>query len=398
MTTLQNFRDTLLVKFFASTLMAFIITFSLAILGAFSAEFIPELYEHYINSEFENENTAEKLTKAEKKINEENKPELRTGAKYYLLGSVLFLIIYLLRGYALSRKVQIQENRLLNAISNMPPADIMDTFELLMKAIRKYKSSLISHLDSPVSDVKSPPSIEEGIRTCLDALCILANKFQLKNDKRIRYAANIMLFRNIESESNDNLKEIYNSIRPLTDISSFECLQNEIEGVLELVHQLSASTDTKHLDEDDKLPKYFALPIPKHSISQNNGKSRALPGAPAAFLGKPQLIYDAHKILDDYDQRKDYEITRGVFENLAEYFNKKEGKNSRSIFSTAIEYKHSNKRIGVVNLHTNEPRLFPTDKVFWQYNSLILPILFEISDLTSMLLSNTILPQEGDRS
>jgi hypothetical protein len=163
-----------------------------------------------------------------------------------------------------------------------------------------------------------------------------------------------------------------------------------MEGVLDLVTGLSATSDSETPFETDPNIRRLVLPVPEPRSSTHNQKTRCLPGAPTAYEKGEYIVDDTWTFLDEYDRSKSYEIVRGVFENIDNYFRKdKAGKHVRSFLSIAIPKdgaaSDATKRevLGVVNIHTDTPRLFPDDWVFHSYQDLIGPLVDQIAILIS---------------
>ena len=332
-------------------------------------------------------------------------PEFVLGAHVttliFLPVFVAFICVFCARELAISERVIQKEGSLFDAIRTMPPPNLMDIFSVVIRNSRAYREDLLrlkasanttpkvllSASSTPSNKVGEERTYKGAIRLALQGLCGLAKQFQYGSDGT-RYAANIMLYRDF-SEITDpaEFDKIFEKIKRFTDVNSVECMRSEIQGVLELILDLTASSDDTSSGVDDRLTDPIVLPIPKVHLSDKNGKFRVIPGAPRAFIGNPQMLFDTHRILEEYDLGKAHEITRGVFENLSNYFNDEQGRDSRSIFSIAISDRASGNRLGVINIHSDAKRLFVNDEILEQYKSLIWPIIYEIFDLTAEALS-----------
>lgn len=295
----------------------------------------------------------------------------------FYLSLLLFGLLFYLRERTISAHAEQREKELLSAIRTMPPADVMHSFQVAYKLFlsRVEESDLVA-----CNGYGNLEVIDEGIRNGLDAMTLLAAEFQ--RVPGARYAANIMLFRSILDINEEDYPEAVNRLGFFLDGYSLDGL----DGILDLMPELSASTDNEEdtFDPDPSL-KPIALPVPSDIKSKNNGQKRYLPGAPTALIEGRYLVNDTLLILNSYDELKDYDIPRGIFQKIDDYFRcTEEGQKVRSFMSLLLYYREpgdaGNERgIGVVNIHSNDVDLFANNELAAHYESLCQPFILGLA-------------------
>ena len=150
--------------------------------------------------------------------------------EYYIL-VIIFIVMFYLRE---SQKIK-AHNNLLNTIRTMPPAKIMTIFEKSYSRLKRYVNEKIYNENADVNETIG--YVDDAIRLGLDVMTAIAANFQRADS--VRYAANIMLYKNItdmdEDEEKNVLKLMEEYLNPIT--------VDGLVGALILVPEYSASTD-----------------------------------------------------------------------------------------------------------------------------------------------------------
>jgi hypothetical protein len=86
---------------------------------------------------------------------------------------------------------------------------------------------------------------------------------------------------------------------------------------------------------------------------------------------------DAKNLAFIYGQKKGYKVSNKILKAVGTYFNSKEGERVRSMasfpFPLIDETDEEAKPIGVVNFHSDQLKLFPTDAYKEQFISMAQP-------------------------
>ena len=292
---------------------------------------------------------------------------------------ILFALLFGFRETALARIVRSKEIELMTTIRTMPPRKMLYIFRLTYDNILQYINAKVHAEGNPLHKATQ---IDRAIRLCLDSITVLTKEFQ-RSGKGSRYAANIMLYIDANNIGEEDQPTILEKMDRFVDIKTLDGLQ----GVLELASDLSASTDNSDdsFDKDEYLDE-MCLPVPCEAFSRHNKLQRFLPGAPEALINGNYLINDTHRLLEHYDESRKYDIPRSIFENGDYYFRKTDnGRRVRSFFSVALEGQRSGEikkaALGVVNVHSSEPNIFPNDETFQSFLQLTYPFMRVLSDL-----------------
>ncbi len=289
-----------------------------------------------------------------------------------------FAVLFYLRERATSIHADKRESELLSAIRTMPPANVMQSFEIAYKLFL----SRVEESDQIVVEGGNGnlDQIDEGIRNGLDAMTVLAADFQ--RTPGTRYAANIMLFRATPDIQDHEREAVFERLGPYVDGQSLDGLA----GILDLLPELSASTDDQDdsFDPDPSL-KPMALPVPREERSKNNGQKRYLPGAPTALVEGRYLIDDTHRLLAIYETQREYDLPPGIFQKIDSYFREtNEGQMVRSFMSLMLYYRDPGLvgdeiAIGVVNIHSDRVNLFANRELAAHYESLCQPFILGLA-------------------
>jgi len=299
----------------------------------------------------------------------------------------IFILLFLLRELAVSREQELLELE----IKTQPPRQVFRAFEgnvkeshlLWFKIMRR-----VYRADNSLTLTEIEECINYHLWAMLNLIVLyIPQEASPQFRKRRRYAANYMEFKPIEEikGNEEYITKLKSRMKRQQEVFSLD----ELEGVLDSVDSLSlvlsanSSHDPLKYDTDNALKK-VAFPIPVDYKSQHNDKSRVLPGAPTAYEMGFDEIKDTHKLLSLFDEEKEYDIARGVFESGHNYFTTEpNGRLVRSFVSIAVNFdgKDGPKRVGVINFHCDETDIFVNTKSFSNYRNLITPILSDTAVL-----------------
>jgi hypothetical protein len=226
----------------------------------------------------------------------------------------------------------------------LPPRGWRDDYARAMAAMSDAMSELLPrHRPRELLD----DALSEIIRRVLESIATLAFKFDASptiGGKPAVYAANVMLF--VPRAASDppfeeNIASCLRFVPSGTDLRS-------LRGVLVLRPELSYSASTG--DRDTDIP-VIALPVPQEA--RDDGRWKALPGAPLAFLHEGTDGYaDVSQLHEWFDQDADF--APSIREQVIEYFSG-EGGTSRSFVSRRLTF--AGQDLGVLNLHSNKLNL-----------------------------------------
>ena len=290
------------------------------------------------------------------------------GTIIFWVSALIAALLFFVRQRSADRDRHESITRLHDAIRTVPPPDFMTVCRHLYGIIRQA-----------TSEVSYTEEIKEVIRTSLRALTTLVAQFDRSGEKA-EYGTNIMLFKAIQDQNEDELQEIYGRLKFIEK----ECSVRELKGILELQTELSANSKTEEAVPDPALEP-FALPIPREPITvmetrEKKERWRILPGAPMAFeTNKPSFFHNANHLLEWCDASGDF--TEYVKEQLRQYF-LIQMKNSIFAF-VSLPLPVDN--IGVINIHSNRPGLFLSDQHLAHFSNAVFPFLFDICELVKRL-------------
>jgi hypothetical protein len=209
-----------------------------------------------------------------------------------------------------------------------------------------------------LSDGQTEIKIRDGIVAVLSNLAFMAQLFDRQQQKRRRYCANVMMFRDFATLDEKDRRE-------LAEIAKFRERQTADDGigwygVLELRPELAVSLmGDEGITIDESLPR-FVLEIPgERERSDAEGRSLVLPGGPEAFCERAYTyIPDTHLMGNSCAQERG--LRPGISTNMDRYFRESEGRDVRSFISIPILPSGCGNRrdgipLGVLNIHCDQP-------------------------------------------
>jgi len=280
---------------------------------------------------------------------------------------IVFTILYITRKTLVESSLRRREEKLVTVLQTMPPAGTLFRFEQVFKVTSKAVHAGLEELSRYEGDEKKE-YLEQLIRIVLQAILNLAHAFD--GQPRCRYAANVMIFR---ASSDIGASEI-DRITSITKFISNETDIYKLKGILELRTPLSTTTDDAESPQMDESLLEMALPVPKELVSQTNGLYNCLPGAPLAFMTLTgQIVEDTLDLWDWVSENCN--LPPETADQIQQYFQSDIGQRIRSIFSYAI-LEAEGKPIGVINIHSDRPRLFNVSvERSEQFQALSVPLL-----------------------
>jgi hypothetical protein len=230
-------------------------------------------------------------------------------------------------------------------VRTLPPRGWRDDYASAVAAMSDAMAALIPrHRSAELS----ADALAGVIRHILGSVATLAYKFDARpqvGGEAAIYAANVMLFKPRATAGSSFDEAVVSQLRFFPSDQNLSSLR----GVLVLQPDLSYSTATA--GSDPAIPA-IALPVPELARAQN-GRWKALPGAPLAFLHEGTDGYaDASHLREWFDQDADFAPSIG--DEVIDYF-ANEGVMSRSFVSRRLTF--AGAELGVLNLHSNRPNL-----------------------------------------
>jgi hypothetical protein len=277
-----------------------------------------------------------------------------------------------------------QAARLEELIRTQPPEDFLALCASLNNQCFAIHDALKYSSSSGKTD---PQGIIQSIRLVLWTFVILAKEFD-RSPKAVRYAANVMVFRETQSLSPDEKVAVK---KRLTFCDPDVSVDN-LRGVLDLRRDLST---TSRLDDGSPDPdlKPMALPVTRQDHpdrvlhGETTYRSRLLPGAPRAFYKQGMECYlDTSKLADWCKTKGDF--SPGIEEQIDEYFrNHDMGSHVKSFVSLPLRNPQSGEMQGVLNLHRNEVGMLKAEGLARQFMYVVTPNLLTLERLLMTLAS-----------
>jgi hypothetical protein len=245
-----------------------------------------------------------------------------------------------------------QTEKLETLVKTLPPANFLEHFaEYYLTADKAMEVAF-----GPPPEKLDQQNLERSTRHILRLVAALAQAFD-GNHVNVTYAANVMLFRPLESLSKLQQTAIEKRLR-FREVG-VRCAG--LKGVLDLVTSFS-TTSTSEEESPDTGLRPLALPVP-HDLTTRQGRYNVLPGAPFAFA-KSEFSYfpDTWQIPDWCEQRGDF--TAAVREQVREYF--QQAQHFRSFVSIPLVSTgqilgfagtEAETPIGVLNIHSDRTNL-----------------------------------------
>lgn len=280
----------------------------------------------------------------------------------FWISVVLGALLYHFRQRALDRRRSEGERqldktakRLIYMMRTMPPENFLNSFEQYFSAcdnaVRKVPAIV-----APQGFSKARlDEVHEAIRLVLSGIATLAKEFD-NVGSRATYGANVMIFRNSDGCTEPDAKRYAASVIMCDLDEQFA----HLEGVLELDPAMSTSmVSSERIEIPSPDPAYvdhpLSLPIPKTKTGLG-GRSRVLPGAPAAFVGGPVVYYENLDLLRADLEKRD--LTPSVTTRVLEYFQDSRIRSLASIkLPRAASAADGSAAIGVLNIDCSEPNL-----------------------------------------
>jgi len=253
------------------------------------------------------------------------------------------------------------------------------------------------------------PTKEQTARTLRTVLTLIATLALLYHQdshgkNKPRYAANIMLFKELEELSHEE-KEAVKGRLWLFEEEDF----NTCFGALDLVKEFSTSTDSQNPEKDGSLKKGFAFLVPHIDEPLTDDKlrqSQVLPGAPWAFITQKVHSFVNPEQLIKFVAQMDFRpTTRDDFiQELNDYFNSVEGQMVKSFISFPIpqpDFGKNARPLGILNIHRDTTDMLK-DKGIRSFPHLMHPFLGTLARLInhheSLPPTQSEHPQESDEN
>lgn len=306
------------------------------------------------------------------------------GALVLFWGSIIvFGPLFFGRELAVVTKAKSERIELLYTVRTMPPPSVLEAFHAAyVNVIEFVERHLKETYPSPEENLAA---IERGIRLCLANLEGIARSFQ-RSGEPTRYAANVMIYRQVASIPKDQNDRILDALMPYLEQRSFQGLR----GILYLERNLSVSSDgtADSLAVDPLLTGELALPVPEQIYNERVGfpkRPRFLPGGVTALVDGNYIVDDTRDLLKRYRENQElWDLPLTIMENIDKYFRQDPmGKLVRSFVS--IQIKESERKdassVGVVNIHCSRPNIFRDEWVYKSFLALSTPVVVQISGL-----------------
>lgn len=230
-----------------------------------------------------------------------------------------------------------------------------------------------------------PEEVAQSVRFVLRTFVILAQSFD--RAPNLRYAANVMLFRDAQQLTPAARTEIKQRLRFCDQEIGIENLR----GVLDLRCDLSTVSLSSNADSDPDL-KPLALPVPRQDHpgkvfpGEAEYRSRLLPGAPRAFYkGKMECYLDTSTLRAWCERHGDF--SPGIQQDLDDYFrNHAMGIHVKSFVSIPLwNPQLENEVMGVLNLHRDEIGILKAEPLARQFFQVVTPNVLTLERLLSSL-------------
>ncbi|MFL5386622.1 MAG: hypothetical protein ACJ8GN_29330 [Longimicrobiaceae bacterium] len=273
-------------------------------------------------------------------------------------------------------------DRLQRLVETLPPPTFLSSFAATDNACREVLADV---LYARAAGALPPERVKDAIRTVLGGVAELVRIFENAPSEGV-YAANLMIFRPAEPLRNLPRAEREHWERSLSFGLSPLSL-DLLEGVLELVPELSTTTTRQGNAPDVLEPLRLAVPV-RNERRVGHGKRllwRVLPGAPLAWVRKKWTIYPSQAALLDWCRRKGA-FPGHVVEAVRRYFESPAGASVQAFASLPFPPGTGDEPVGVLNVHSTQPGLFSGRDPVRHLFPLLNPILWIIRDLIQLLV------------
>jgi hypothetical protein len=161
----------------------------------------------------------------------------------------------------------------------------------------------------------------------------------------------------------------------------------ELEGILQLVPELSTTTARAENEPDELKP--LRLPVPEQRLRHvRHGDSRlwrVLPGAPVAWVRKKWVAYPSQADLFQWC-RDEGAFADETLAALRSYFDAPPGSAVQGFASLPFPTGAGTSPVGVLNVHSDQPGLFAGRDPVRHLFPLLNPILQIVNDLVDLLV------------
>lgn len=228
------------------------------------------------------------------------------------------------------------------------------------------------------SDVQQ---MEENIRTLLDMIISLVRSHHTDMaDQDCRYAANIMLARNVRNLNDAEVTELK---KMLKFCDAYQLDVKTLQYVLEVDRELSHASGTKEPTDRDPKLTHFALPVHvpnKREGSHESDPSNLVPGAPMTFHHRePRRYADQKQLIAETDNCN---MTPTAKKEMNDFLNTEEGKQIQSFISLPLLWWRPEPEgaicLGVLNIRRDKAQMF-SGHGFERFSLMICPFTFEIA-------------------
>lgn len=272
--------------------------------------------------------------------------------------------------------------KLQQLVETLPPTTFLSSFAATDNACRNV---LVDVLYARASGALPVEKVKEAIRTVLGGVAELVQIFENSPTETV-YAANVMVFR-----PGKPLRELPHAERRKWEeelaFGPGPISLDLLEGVLELLPELSTTTARERNQPDELAP--LKLPVPVGSEQRvrhaEHRPWRVLPGAPYAWVRKKWVAYPSQSTLLDWCRSKGA-FTDDVLGAIRAYFESPAGRSVQAFASLPFPPGTEGDPIGVLNVHCNQPGLFAGRDPVRHLFPLLNPILWIVRDLIEILV------------
>jgi hypothetical protein len=279
------------------------------------------------------------------------------------------------------RELTNRVDKLEELIRTQPPEDFLSLCAQL------YKICFATHdaLKYSQGQKLEPEKIAQSTRLVLRTFVILAQQFD--RAPNLRYAANVMLFRDAKQLTSAAQAEMKQRLR----FCDHEVGIENLRGVLDLRCDLSTVSLSSNADPDPDL-RPLALPVPQQDHpdkvfpGEAEYRSRLLPGGPRAFYkGTMECYLDTSTLPIWCQQHGDF--SPGIQQDLDDYFRNHEmGIHVKSFVSIPLRNPQAeNEILGVLNLHRNEVGMLKAEQLARQFLQVVTPNILTLERLLASL-------------
>lgn len=287
----------------------------------------------------------------------------------FLSAGLLFVGLFSQREKYLASDTEQKRKEMMAFLRSMPPRSLLSSYSLMYR-------SLVKRADEALAS-KEIEQIAVTIRRALNAVANLLSTYADRPGAGV-YSANIMMF--IDSETASGHSELKETILRELRFTDHKSLVG-LSGVLRLLTELSSSTKFSDEGAMDSDLKGICLPIPD-SESDVRGKTRYIPGAPRAYKDSHGWVKDVSAMARLAQEQCD--ISPSVVEEIDRYVHQQASKRIGTIITMMLDLDMP--QLGVVNIHSDEPGILPSEEVALQFMSLARPLIDQIRRLYTAYL------------